>query len=239
MRACPTSRRECLLYGSPEEVQRAEDPLAPVGGWSFDRVELPQVREDVGFRVVSTTEGTGQARHARATVEAARLPGPEPRHTIYRVWLDVGGPRELAFTTGFRTYQVLEAPEPPPLHAQLLHRAGRLFVYMGDGLLGAAISIHDPRTGARDGLPRVGRFTPYFPVYLDGEDGPFVVPTWHGDTLQVGLLQVGLLHGDGSQRGLLVARPGEQGRVVRFDLSGERPEPVVAVADGAQTRRAL
>ena len=40
MKSCPTSRTECLLYGSPRAVATAVDPVEPPGGWSVVTTDL-------------------------------------------------------------------------------------------------------------------------------------------------------------------------------------------------------
>ena len=35
MKSCPTSRAECLLFGTPAAVAAAVDPVEPLGGWSI------------------------------------------------------------------------------------------------------------------------------------------------------------------------------------------------------------
>lgn len=85
MKSCPASRQECLLYGPPDAVTAAVDPVEPPGGWSLQTTlhpipgarALPEdaraIGDDVKLAVISpsTDEGDDARCGVWTTVGAA------------------------------------------------------------------------------------------------------------------------------------------------------------------------
>lgn len=88
LQSCPTSRAECFLFGPPDAVASAVDPVRPPGDWSMGTSLLPvptpralaagprRVGEGVQVAVVSEGHGRSAELHARCGVWADLGAGP-------------------------------------------------------------------------------------------------------------------------------------------------------------------
>lgn len=220
LKACPTSLRECLLYGPLSDVVAAVNPLEPPGGWNL----LPAAPswDPASFRVDGRV-GYPLSGPESAEVEWMNLPDDEGSPVAVRVWIVRADRRVPAFD-----YEVWDRPIPGfDTNIELVRDGDRLVLTAWSPDTGVgAVSEHDARTLERIGAPLVVRAEPYHDLGCDAglwSMRPTPVRTARGLRMA--------LH-DGGARAWYFEQPGQFGAEVRVTEEGHHAMFEVA-ADGS------
>jgi hypothetical protein len=196
LKACPISFEECLVYGPPEHVDAAEDPLRPLG--------------DV--LLVDAAPPMGPSRPDPKQEEIALLdaPGVRARHGIFEnedgEWRDIV---QITFAHPRGDVHAFDiySWDAEGLSAGVVPMGTRTLVWARlPWEVTTGVSIHDTATGERLAEPIVRRLDPYFELECShGWSDQRLIPTVQANG-GIGLalftgMRDGLLFEDGAREG--------------------------------------
>ena len=182
LRTCPGLLEECVLYGSPADVEAAIDPIAPEGDWFLHPRSATLVPpEGARFEEVVRYDGDGGGRLIVTSAEAGMGPDETPQR-FHRAWLELQGRRVHAFD--FIADDYLEWAV-----ARVARDGDRLIVsHWWPEDVSASFSVHDARTGERIGEPITLEGEMYFePECSAGISSTRPMPVRVGDELAFAL----------------------------------------------------